>query len=190
MNRKYFDDLLKERKMSMRALARRLKMNPSQLSLTFSDQRRMQLGEAVHIAQILGVPLADVAFHAGIDVARMSMTRARVTGFMGEGGYIRIAPDRERTSLPQGLPLGTTAIQCRTEGTDLSWMDGWMLFVGPARPPTHLFGRFCVITLDDGRRVVGTLPKGYRPGSWVITGPYSSPGAVIVEAAPVISIRN
>ncbi len=61
MDKRYFDDLMRDRGISLRELSRRLDILPSQMSLTFSGKRRMQLSEAVRIAQILNVQLNDVA---------------------------------------------------------------------------------------------------------------------------------
>lgn len=46
INRRFFDSLLADKKLSMRALAAQMGMNHSQLSLTFSGARKLQLEEA------------------------------------------------------------------------------------------------------------------------------------------------
>lgn len=61
----YFRVRLAERELSMRQAAQRMGMGHSQLSLTFSGVRRMQLPEAVQLADMLGVSLQEVAEHAG-----------------------------------------------------------------------------------------------------------------------------
>ncbi|MBB76589.1 MAG: hypothetical protein CMJ75_18950 [Planctomycetaceae bacterium] len=190
MNRKYFDDLLKDRQISLRTLAGKLELLPSQLSLTFSDKRRMQLGEAVLIGQLLGVPLAEVAFNAGIDVARRTMRRTKVTGFMKGDGTVLVAPPRERTTMPPGLPYDTTAIEVRAAKSAFGWMDRWMLFVGPPRDPRHLIDRFCVVTLEDGRKVIATLMRTRAKNKYELCGPFNAKSVPVVDAAPIISIRN
>lgn len=46
VNRRYFESLMADRRMSLRALAQKMVMGHSQLSLTFSGTRRPQLDEA------------------------------------------------------------------------------------------------------------------------------------------------
>lgn len=65
VDRKFFDELLASRNLSLRTLGPKMGRTHSQLSLILSGQRRMQLEEAVRLAEIFNVPLARIAEAAG-----------------------------------------------------------------------------------------------------------------------------
>lgn len=60
VNKRYFSDLMKDRKVSLREVARRMEVWPAALSRSLDDKRKMQMEEAVQLARILSVPLAEV----------------------------------------------------------------------------------------------------------------------------------
>lgn len=64
-DKRYFRLLMADRGFTLRGLAARMGMGHSQLSLTMSGIRRLQLPEAAQLAELLGVTLQDVAEHAG-----------------------------------------------------------------------------------------------------------------------------
>ena len=87
VNKKYFDDLMKDRRISLRAIAREMNCSPSQLSRTFGGYRRMQLAEAATIARMLGVPVVEVMVNAGIEEVRGERKYAKVIGFLKAQDY-------------------------------------------------------------------------------------------------------
>lgn len=64
-DKRYFRLLMADKEITLRGLAARMGMGHSQLSLTMSGTRRLQLTEAAQLADLLGVTLQDVAEHAG-----------------------------------------------------------------------------------------------------------------------------
>lgn len=191
-NKKFFDDLLRDRRMSLRQLAKRLDILPSQISLTFNGKRRMQISEAVRIAQILGAPLNEVMLNAGIEEVRTDRNRVTITGYLN-GKYEVVPADPnavERTLLPDGLPADSRAIQCRTVGTPNAWTDGWMLFTNGKQDPEELLGAFCVAKIQGGKEVVGTLSKGYEPGTYSLHGPVQRTSQRIEWAARILLTRH
>lgn len=143
MDKRYFENLMRDRGISLRGLAKRLDILPSQLSLTFNGKRRMQMDEAVRIGQILGVTLHEVAINAGITAARADVGRVRVTGILRGDGMVGEQSHIERTTTQMPLPEGAEAIHARTADSPLSWMDGWVLFTDARGEPSEVLnGRF------------------------------------------------
>lgn len=191
-NKKFFEDLLRDRRMSLRQLSKRLDILPSQISLTFNGKRRMQISEAVRIAQILGAPLNEVMLNAGIEEVRTDRNRVTITGYMnGEYEVIPADPGTvERTLLPDGLPADSRAIQCRTAGTPVAFTDGWMLFSNGKQDPEELLGTFCVAKIQGGSEVIGTLSKGYELGTYTLHGPVPRTSQRLEWAARILITRH
>jgi len=191
-NKKFFEDLLRDRRMSLRQLSKRLDILPSQISLTFNGKRRMQISEAVRIAQILGAPLNEVMLNAGIEEVRTDRNRVTITGYMnGEYEVIPADPGTvERTLLPDGLPADSRAIQCRTAGTPVAFTDGWMLFSNGKQDPEELLGTFCVAKIQGGSEVIGTLSKGYELGTYSLHGPVPRTSQRLEWAARILITRH
>lgn len=191
MDKQYFDGLLRDRTISLRGLARRLDILPSQLSLTFSGKRRMQLDEAVRIGQILGVPLADVAVHAGITAARSDVQRVRITGILRGDGTIAEQTAIERTPTSFVLPAGAEAIHARTANSPLAWMDGWVLFTDERQPVrSDAMGRLCRVQIHNGPEVLATLRRGYKANTYSLSGPYDADSQRLDWAAAVLITRH
>lgn len=192
IDRRYFDGLLAVRGLSLRELARRMGMSHSQMSLTFSGARRMQLDEAAQIATILGVPMHAVIEHMGV---RVGAQRVDVAGIMRGDGLVVPPPAAiERTAAPDALPDTAVAIHCRTADTSLSWMDGWTMFcAAPPAPGTigpAVLDLFCYAGLADGRATCATLRRGYAQGTFNLAGPFAAQDVELAWATPILLTRH
>lgn len=191
MDKRFFENLLRDKKISLRGLARRLDILPSQLSLTLSGKRRMQLGEAVQIAQIFGLPLQEIAIHAGIQAARADVARVRVTGILKGDGTIGEQTAIERTPADLRLPEHAEAIHARTSDSPLSWLDGWVMFTDERSAPSDaIIGRLCRVKIAGGPEALATVRRGYRSGTYSLFGPYNAESQQIEWAAPVLYTRH
>lgn len=192
VDRRFFETVMASKKLSLRALAARMDMKHSQLSLTFSGQRRMQLDEATKLAEIFGVPLHKIAEAAGVAHARSNGKRVQVLGAMLGDGTVDIYGEGviERTISPDGMPDNVVAVQAHTADTSASWMDGWVFFF-----PNHCelapdaVGRFCFAKMADGPAVMATVRRGYRMGTYNLSGPYSKENVSLEWACPVLLTR-
>lgn len=192
VDRRFFETLMANKKLSLRALASRMDMKHSQLSLTFSGQRRMQLDEATKLAEIFGVPLHRIAEAAGVADSRSNGKRVPVLGAMHGDGTIDIYDDGvvERTTTPDGLPDSVVAVQAHSVDTSASWMDGWVFFcVRPTEVAPDAIGRFCFAKIADGPSVMATVRRGYRMGTYNLSGPYSKDNVSLEWATPVLLTR-
>ncbi len=84
INTRYFQALLAERDISQRQLAKKLQLDPSAVSNTLLGKREMKLQEAVDIASLLGVNVADVLSNAGVRHAPDGERMVPVVGKLGE----------------------------------------------------------------------------------------------------------
>lgn len=193
LNRRFFDALMAEKKLSLRALAAKIGMNHSQLSLTFSGARKMQLDEAAQLSHVFSVPLHKIVEAAGVTVKPVGGGRVKVIGAMRGNGTVELHDKStvERTTAPDDMPKGSIAVQCRTSGTDLEWADGFVLFCKePGDLESGILGRFCLAQIKDGPAVVALVKRGYREGTFNLAGPYQQESVTLDWATPVLITRN
>ncbi len=192
VDRRFFETLMANKKLSLRALASRMDLKHSQLSLMFSDQRRMQLDEATKLAEIFGVPLHRIAEAAGVADSRSNGRRVSVIGAMKGDGTVEIYGDGviERTTAPDGLTENAVAVQAHTADSASSWMDGFVFFFARSSEiEPDAVGRFCFCKIAGGPSVMATIRRGYRTGTFNLSGPYSGDSALLEWASPVIITR-
>lgn len=171
VNKRYFSDLMKDRNMSLREVARRLDIWPAALSRSLDDKRKMQMTEAVGLARILAVPLTEVMVHAGIDQAVVTSRRCSIVGHVNDNGEVERLPPGviERIPIPDGLDDDVVAVQMHTTGTAAEFADGWVTFLGPERDPSDTMGVYSMMALEDGEWVMGVIRRGYSQGTFNIT---------------------
>jgi hypothetical protein len=193
VNRRYFESLMADRRMSLRALAQKMDMGHSQLSLTFSGARRPQLDEAAQLSQIFGEPLHRVVEALGVTIAPASGSRVSVVGVVGGDGTVTMHQKGtvERTMAPEGLSPDIVAVQVRAPGSPLDWIDGAVFF---CRPPDGVdaasLGRFCLVKVKDGPAAVAGVRRGYLDGSHNLVGPYAVQNVALEWASPILVTRN
>lgn len=193
VNRKFFENLMAEKRLSLRALAAKMNMTHSQLSLTFSGDRRMQLSEAAQLAQIFGVSLEQVAAAAGVAAATKTGQRTTVIGALRGNGTVTLnnGDAIERVAVPDSINGPVEAIQARTADSHLAWMDGWLFFIrSGAQPPTAgLLGQLCYVKIKKGPAVLATVRRGYVEGEYALSGPYTCERAALESVSPVLLIK-
>lgn len=194
LNTRYFKALLADKGMSLRDLAKVMGMNHSQLSLTITaGTRRLQLDEAAQLSQIFSRPLHEIVENAGVNVRPMAGRRVSVIGAVtGEGTVALHASDVvERTTAPEDIIGEVSAVQFRTAGTPLDWMDGWVCFYRPASEVApDVLGRLCVARIKGGPVVVATVKRGYSDGTYNLSGPVTRESAHLEWAAPILLTRH
>ena len=193
VNKRYFESLMQARDLSLRSLAKRMNMSHSQLSLTFSGDRKMQLDEAAQLSSIFGEPLHRVVENAGVVVKAVGSNRVSVIGAMAGDGTVTIHPEGviERTHAPDGLPEDSVAIQVRTSSSALDWLDGTVFFCPrPNGVDSAILGRFSFCQIKDGPACMASVRRGYKDGSFNLRGPYNADSVRLVFATPVLFSRH
>lgn len=193
VNRRYFESLMASKKLSLRALAAKMGMGHSQLSLTFSGARKLQLDEAAMLSQILGAPLHVIVENAGVTVRREAGKRVSVIGAVQGDGTISLHKKGviERVNAPDEVADDAFAVQARTAGTPLDWLDGAVFFarqhdgVDPA-----ILGRFSIAKIKNGHAVLAMVKRGYQENTFNLVGPFNQESATLEWATPVLMTRN
>lgn len=193
INRRYFEALMAGQNLSLRGLAAKMNMGHSQLSLTLNGARRMQIDEASQMSSIFGVPLHEVVENAGVMVRPLSGRRVDVVGAMRGDGTVDVYGKDvvERASAPGDLPDDAVAIQARTSGSPLDWIDGAVFFCRRADgvAPTAL-GRVCWAKIQDGPSVIAAVKRGYQEGTFNLSGPFTRESVKLEWATPILVTRN
>lgn len=193
INDQFFRNAFRDRKLTIRGVAAKLGMkHHSQLSLMLKGDRRMQLDEAINLAQILGVPLNTIIANAGYPTVLQEGRRIPVVGILRGKGEIEPVPEHtERAIAPVGEPDVVSAIQARTAETPLSWADRWVFFCRERTEPENAAdGQLCQVQIKGGPCVLASVRRGYSPGSYRLSGPYLDENAKVDWVAPVILTRN
>lgn len=192
VNRRYFEGLLEGKRMSLRGLAKLMGVSHSQLSLTFSGDRRLQLDEAAQLSTIFSVPLHKIVEAAGVTVHSMAAHRVSVVGFMNGDGTVTMYDDTvERTTAPEGVPMDGIAVQARTSGTALDWLDAAVMFCPkPNGIDPSITGRLALAKIKDGPTIVGGIRRGYRDNTYAVRGPYVDESVRLEWATPVLISRH
>lgn len=193
VNKRYFEDLMRDNKLSLRQLAHRMGISHSQLSLTFSGSRKMQLHEAVQLSSMFNEPLGRVIQAMGVAEMPAMSHHINVIGHLGGDGVVtKNPPDAiERTMAPAGVPDDGFAVQARTAGTPWDFMDGVVWFahrqngVDPAA-----IGRLAICQIKDGPLVMAGLRRGYLDGTHNLTGFYKAENVRLDWATPVLLARH
>jgi transcriptional regulator with XRE-family HTH domain len=195
VNADFFYELLKDRQLSLRGLAKKIGLEPGALSLTFRGQRNMRLNEANEIAVILGVPLKEVLRNAGVENVSSGERTIPVIGVMRGSNVTTIDfnASLERVAGPPDLPEVAYAILAQTAMSDLAPFDGWLFFIGqPQQDARNLIGR-SVFAKPAGEEnaVYGFLSRSHKPGLFNLRHYVGQAReAIDIEwAAPVLWIR-
>ncbi|UZV40789.1 hypothetical protein 12Stean4476_00027 [Erwinia phage Stean] len=166
-------DHMADRRMSLREVAKQMDVWPAALSRSLDGKRKMQLPEAVRLAQVLHIPVTEVLANAGIEAAKSTSRRCDVLAYYTGTGEIVYADEKaiERIPIPDGVPDDVIAVSYRTSDSPLSFTDGWVTFLGPRQDPNDLLGLYCgVLIEEEGKMRFSTLRRGYTPGTFNLYG--------------------
>ena len=97
----------------------------------------------------------------------------------------------ERTRAPEGLPEDGIAIQCRTAGSPLDWLDRAVFFCPkPNGVDASILGRFAFVQIKDGPACMASVRRGYLDNTYNLIGPHTRENVRLVAATPVLSSRH
>jgi transcriptional regulator with XRE-family HTH domain len=192
VNRRYFESLMQAKGLSLRALARRMAISHSQLSLTFSGDRRFQLDEVAQLSAIFGEPISRIVENAGVMVQSFNTSYVPVIGSMGGDGVVSLHDEDvvERTHAIAEAPEDCVAIQARTTGSALDWLDGVVFFMRkPDGFDTAALGRFSLCKIKNGVYCMASIRRGYREDTYNLKGLFEENNSSLVMATPVLFSR-
>lgn len=191
MDTKWFRDRLADRQMSQRALARAMGLDAAAVSLMLRGKREMKLNEAAEIARLLGVGADDVLQAAGVRISSGG-EQIPIIGWVDGVGEAHWHADGSVPHPGAGLPAAINAVVCRTAGSALAHMDGWVLFsqaAAPAGVMAEAVGRLSFCRLRGGVIYLAAPSRSRARGRWDLTGPATDAAAADLEwASPVLMI--
>ena len=164
INKEWFVERLREKKISQRQLAKKLSLDPAAITYMLKGERRMTQEEAKNIASILLVPVTEVMRQAGIDV-QDDIRKIPIAGYItGQSTVITIAPGAEDHIIaPSDVPADSYAIQARTQMSQASFADSWLFIVSATKStPNTLIGKLCLAASKTGQLYIGILGRGYK----------------------------
>jgi transcriptional regulator with XRE-family HTH domain len=191
VNKRFFEALMQSKEISLRSLAKHLGLSHSQLSLTFSGARRMQLDEAVQLSQYFGVSLQDIAANAGASPVNGISRFCNVALIVDDTGCASDNEHTERAYTPSGLPDEVAALQIRSSKGALAWLDRWLFYYRPTTiiEPSAI-GQTCLMMVESSERILGVLSKSYTLGKYDIQSSYISGTYRIKWATPLLSAQQ
>lgn len=156
----------------------------------------MRLDEATALSRLLDKPVAEILDHAGVPM--QTSETVPVCGWVDGIGeaHLDLNGD-ERVPGLAGAPGNTFALRMQTGGTPLAFVDGWLLYVElplqPGAVSPDMIGRYCLVQLESGARLMRWIRRGYKPGTWNLEGNFGAPSLAsekLVAATPVLGIRT
>lgn len=173
INKEWFTKRMVDQRLSLRGVAKLMKLEPSSLSRALSGERRFQIAEIEPLSRILHVSVGEVARHAGVALGESGASAERVAlvGWidLAKDSNLDFNDDSETIDAPPALPPGAVAVQVRAPN---HVADGEILFVEhpDSGVASGAIGRKCLARLPGGAHVVGYLRRGYKAGAFNITG--------------------
>ena len=195
VNKRYFTQLLRDRDLSQRGLARLMHLDQSSLVRAFQGKRKFTTQETAQLARILSVPLDEVLRNLGVDVPMMSLAKGgtvAVTGQIvaGKVQFGRPAGPRTVAAPPNESAEGLQALRYSDEGP----LEGAYLYFRPVDGvPAEAIGRLCVCTIQGGEVLLASVRHGSQRATYTLrdlTGRVLLEDAWLESAAPVVWIKT
>lgn len=185
---KWFRARLKDARLTQRALAKQLEVDPAQVTNLFAGRRRMRLDEASIIAQFLNTSVEEVLTHAGLPVQSDGKRPILLAGYVDNVGEVHIEKGSEvHVVAPAMLEPGTLAVRSRAP----DMLRGALLFFKPSEvvDPAAI-GRLAAVRLAQGPWLIRTLQPGVEAGTFDLYWPTTLiEGARLTAAVPVLWIK-
>lgn len=199
----WFFDRLKERKLSLRGMAKLMDMSPSSLSLRFGGTYKITMEEAVVMASLLGATFEEIVHRAGIKVPKDPSRSIRLIGVVA-GVTIKTGRGLGVIDRPGPLPAGAVAIK----GVE----PGWVYFYSPSQKlQPEAVNQLSVVEgvpssgakgggggpkggaatpKSSTETWLGVLERGSRGGVWNVRGVFGGgvEGVKVLVATPVLVI--
>lgn len=192
---RWFTSAMADRRISQRKLAKLMGVDPASIHRLLTGKRAMRMDEATNLSRLLGVPVADVLTHAGMDVAA-GAREVPVVGYVDGAGEVHLELEgRDRVMAPPDLPANAAAVVARTDGSPLDYMDGWVIFFPMPREngvPPDIIGRYSIVQLESGVKLLRYVRRGYKKGTYNLQANVAPrvESVPLAWASPVLYIRT
>lgn len=190
VDQRWFKARMKEKSLSLRALAKLIETDPSSLSRVLRGRQPIGVARAIGVSKAFDVPLEIVLAKAGVTVP---VTIIPIVGVADHGLNITRRPPNPSVppmaSFPD-LPLNTVSVVCTDHE---STMSGWTFCYVPATDVlASAIGRLSLVTLIDGSEMIRFVRPSLQMGRFdlipvIPKKPF--PAVEIAAATPVLHIR-
>lgn len=163
----WFKNKLAEKKLSTRALAKLLDVNPSTVSLMLRGIRAIHNKDAVKLADIFSVTTIEIFKRAGAPIEDEVRT-VPVTTYIDEHNKLVTiaAADFEQFNAPFDAASNSYAMQVRNGRKH----DGWVFVVGASKvKPEACLGSLVVYCTEAWSTHLGIIKRGYVKGTYSVT---------------------
>lgn len=178
-NYKWFSDRIRDKRLSQRALATKLEMDPSSLSLLLHGKRRMRVEQASDIAKALDLPINEVMRKGGAENVPVATggpgghASLPLIGWIDGEGRAHLSHSGQTIELAGTYPLNSQCIQWRSAQTKAEIFDGWIAVTRPRVEPNDeaMIDRFCLVGIKgepEGEGLVRKVRRGYVPGKYTL----------------------
>jgi transcriptional regulator with XRE-family HTH domain len=184
---RWFMDAIHARGMSLRGLAREMKVEPSTLSRSFRGQRRIQLADAQILARKLQQPVTEVLRAAGLDGIESPEPLPEqivVTALVQPDGTLQMLHAPRAIDRPAVVPVAGAALMRNT-----GWIDGALVTLGASTPLQDAIDRTGVATLKGGTQVIGVVRRAFAGKLDLETLDRRLEDVTITDFHPVLSIH-
>lgn len=171
MEKRWFQDRLRQLGKTQRGLARHMGLDPSRVTEILNQNRSIKVEEAVEMSEYLETSLEDLITRLGTSLSSVAKASSLVVGYVGAGETVLSIDDHAKGSglykidAPQGEGGGVCVV---VRGNSMSprFRDGEHL--GYSREDgldlARCFGRECVVQTKDGRQLVKIVEPGNKAG--------------------------
>lgn len=160
-NKLWFQDHLKNIKMSQRKLAKLLEIQPAAVVRLFTGVRNATPKEIHLISELFKVSVNEVMRNLGIDVSS-DIKKVPFVGVILEGSEVKNFDKsaQEQVMAPPDIPSNSFCLQVRQPGHA---NDGWKVFVsGEHTSGFHLLDRPALVELENGKQITCLIRRGYK----------------------------
>jgi hypothetical protein len=163
----WFLKRMADSEISLRGLAKLMKLDPSSLHHALNGRRRFQISEVANLAKILHTTAAEVARRAGVPIGNSAAeNRVPLVGWVDleHDSDIDLKSTGEMIDAPPGLISGAVAVQIRAPNSPA---DGEIIFIEQPRGgvPADCMGRKCLARMADGSHAIRYVRRGYKAGA-------------------------
>ncbi len=193
VNTQWFKDRLAERHLSQRGLARLMGIDSSAISLMLRGRREMKLTEAAQLAALIGVPAEEVLANVGVNL-RSAGASVPIVATLDDHGEVQFGESEALGEVPRppgDLPTDLGAIVCRTAGSQLDYMDRWLLFFHNLQEGVNpeSIERLSLVKQRGSVTTIGQVKRSYARGRWDVSCALRTSANIELEfATPILLI--
>jgi hypothetical protein len=167
----WFRDQLADRKLTQRAAAKLLNLDPSSLSLLLDGHRRMRIDQAGEFARVFKLPISEIVRRAGVETTGGMHGRLNVVGYIEGTGRAVIREDAPGAvvQFQWDLPEKAMGLQFRTAQSAADVWDGFIAAFGDSEPGgAGALDRTGLIRMRSGEELYGKARRGYAPNLYTV----------------------